>query len=92
MGTPGCRFCEWAKGMCLECQRHQAWGVIVDALTDDGYALDALDAVADLMTERVRLLRQHQKELREEAREAQRSATDAYHEGHADGRHERDAW
>jgi hypothetical protein len=51
-----------------------------------------LDAIAELMIDRGRLVRRHRKEMNEEAREAQRDARDAYAEGRAEGREERGDW
>ena len=62
---------------CEACVRRRRYGRIVSAIV----GLDALDALADVMRDRHRMLKRHNKELLEESREAQRGARDAYAEG-----------
>lgn len=45
------------------------------------FYLSALDALAEIMADRHRLIRQHRRELNDEIREPQRGQRDAYSEG-----------
>ncbi len=84
---------------CETCSRRRRYGAIVQALTVESdeppfsrSTLDALDALADVMRDRHRLIRQHQRELIDEQRGAQRDANYAHAEGYAEGRSSREEW
>lgn len=68
---------------------HEAIGVLVETarmVKDDAAEWRALDAVADLMTERCRARRELNEEIREAARDARAAASEAYQDGLANGR------
>ncbi len=76
---------------CEACRRMAAIGVLVGEVlgTWNGWrltfeVLDALDAVAYLLTERAQLVRAHRRERNEDARDAQRDARAAYDQGRDD--------
>lgn len=95
-GAPTCAF---FKDKCESCARRRRYGAIVEALNSFRWAaglsqsclrmgaerLDALDALAEIMEDRHRLIRAHREEMNDEIRGMQRDASDAYAEGRADG-------
>lgn len=88
-------------GRCGTCNRHAAIGAIVDAIgppvRDADIAtvpqlgdlkriqLDGLDAVAHLLIDRWKLVRQHRREAFDDQRSMQADARDSYREGFAAG-------
>jgi hypothetical protein len=49
------------------------------------FYFDALDALAEIMEDRHRVIRQHRRDMNDEIREGQRAARDSYQEGRFDG-------
>lgn len=94
-----CAFCQRVTGVrygtpphCEECARRRRYGAIVEALCIEGdeppfarVTLDALEALAELMSDRHRVIRQYRQELFEEQREGQRAAREAFADGHVEG-------
>lgn len=95
-----CQVCRlhWTRtpvAGCEVCQRRAAWGIIIETLSDlaaetswsvafrEAY-LASLDAVAFLMTDRVRQERRARRELNDEIRDGQRSAQESYSAGRLD--------
>lgn len=76
------------EGLCVDCLRHRAYGVIIANAIGNGHGYDVLDALATLMGTVTRLRRAHNKEMADEQREAARGALDSYASGRIDGRSE----
>lgn len=78
--------------------RLRAYGRIVEALAGPSridqidVRLDALDAVADLLTDDVRIRRAHNREMIDEQREAQRAVRDAHTEGRLEAYRDQGDW
>lgn len=89
-GPWGCFTCHWTEGdvlclhpwlkqpVCEYCRFYVALGVLVDLSNPTWHRLEA---VAELLTLHARTRRQHNREMREEQRDAGRTANEAYAEG-----------
>jgi len=96
MTTAWCQTCRALMldgKTCPECRRRRAWGVINDAIHEllpqrPSGVFEELEAVALLMQERQALIHQHRRDMRDEARAAQRDSRDSYIQGHDEGRRE----
>ena len=88
----GAPVCFSLRRRCEICARRARYGVIAAAILvvwdarTKFLCLDGLDALAAIMEDRHRLIRQHRRELNEEIRDAQRAGRDGYQEGLHDGR------
>lgn len=98
---PDCRaYVSVKDGSCTECRRREAWGLILTTLkrwhgvadhesqVAAGELNDVLGAVGFLMQDRQALIHQHRRDMRDEARAAQRDSRDSYIQGHDEGRRE----
>lgn len=103
MSSEFCRHCRrvWVPqplDLCGDCRRHQAIGVVVLAVLELRASnplafLTALESVSELLGVVTALRRQHNREIFEEQRGAQRDARAAYDEGRLEGTRERgDSW
>jgi len=97
-----CPTCQAAAAVAVECDRcvrRRRYGAIVQAMfaeMDDDELVEEMlagfDALAELMIDRHRVDRAHQRELREEQRYAQRNARAAHDDGVDEGRRDGRDW
>lgn len=67
-------------------------GDVLEIIPLSTMAADALEALADLMIDRVAMTRRHNREMRDESIAAQRDAREAYQEGAREARDQGDGF